>query len=133
MQDRVAALEAEKASQFASVGAPPSNTRTGEAPDAADAASTEYALSRLRVELAEALRSQGQLQSRLKAAEEELETLRSKTKNDTRSIRSLTSERNMLLTKVKDRDEELRGKSKLVEVRNYLHIRVISEADINKE
>lgn len=72
---------------------------------------------RLRLELAEALRSQGQLQSRLKVAEAELETLRTKTKNDARTIRILTNERNTLQTKVRDRDEELRGKSKLVEVR----------------
>ncbi len=74
-------------------------------------------MARLRLELAEALRPQGQLQTRLKAAEAELETLRTKTKNDARTIRILTNERNALQTKVRDRDEELRGKSKLVEVR----------------
>lgn len=72
--------------------------------------------TQLRVDLAEALRSQGKFQSRLKVAEEELETLRTRTKNDARSIRSLTAERNTLQVKVRDRDEELRGKSKLVEV-----------------
>lgn len=72
--------------------------------------------AQLRVDLAEALRSQGKFQSRLKAAEEELESLRTKTRNDARSIRSLTGERNALQIKVRDRDEELRGKSKLVEV-----------------
>jgi ABC-type phosphate transport system auxiliary subunit len=74
-------------------------------------------MSQLRLELAEALRSQGQLQARVKAAEDELDTLRTKARNDSVAIRTLGSERNVLLTKVRDRDEELRGKSKLVEVK----------------
>ncbi|KAL1897100.1 autophagy protein 16, interacts with Atg12p-Atg5p [Sporothrix stenoceras] len=111
LQDQVAALQAENELLRSSPGtaAPTSERRddgdTG--PGTPDA--------QLRVDLAEALRSQGKFQSRLKAAEEELETLRTKTKSDARSIRSMTAERNALQIKVRDRDEELRGKSKLVE------------------
>jgi hypothetical protein len=68
--------------------------------------------------LAEALRAKGQLQSRLKIAEEELQRLTARTKADARLIKELTVEKTYLMTKVKDRDEELRGKAKLLEVRS---------------
>ncbi|KAL1910002.1 autophagy protein 16, interacts with Atg12p-Atg5p [Sporothrix stenoceras] len=101
LQDQVAALQAENELLRSSPGtaAPTSERRddgdTG--PGTPDA--------QLRVDLAEALRSQGKFQSRLKAAEEELETLRTKTKSDARSIRSMTAERNAL--QIKDVQDEL--------------------------
>lgn len=70
----------------------------------------------LRSDLAEAIRSKSQLQSRLKTAEAELTKLRAKTKADSESIKELSSLRNVLTLKVKDRDEELRGKAKLLDV-----------------
>jgi hypothetical protein len=70
----------------------------------------------MRSDLAEALRSKGQLQSRLKAAEAELERVKTKNKSDTRLIKDLSGERVVLITKVRDRDEELRGKAKLLDV-----------------
>ncbi len=114
LQDRVASLEAEKAVLAAAAGsdAPPGPGSSGEE----TTTTSSPAFDRLRLELAEALRSQGQLQTRLNAAEGELEKLRAKTKLDTKTAKALTSERNTLATKVRDRDEELRGKSKLVEV-----------------
>jgi len=71
--------------------------------------------AQLKVNLAEALRSKGQLQTRLKTAEEELDKLKAKTATDNRLIRDLTAERNNLALKFKDRDEELKGKAKLIE------------------
>ncbi|KAL8417665.1 hypothetical protein RB594_001353 [Gaeumannomyces avenae] len=125
LQDRIAVLEAEKAAlQETSAGAaagtplvPASSRRDAAAAAAAagPAAASDPSVARLRLDLAEALRAQGLLQSRVKTAEGELERLRSKTADDSRAIRQLTSERNVLATKVRDRDEELRGKSKLVE------------------
>jgi hypothetical protein len=70
----------------------------------------------LKSDLAEALRAKGQLQSRLKVAEDELDKLRLKSKLDTKAIKDLTIERAALIIKVKDRDEELKGKAKLLEV-----------------
>lgn len=70
----------------------------------------------LKSDLAEALRSKGQLQSRLKAAEDELDKLRLKSKIDFKAVKDLTAERAALIIKVKDRDEELKGKAKLLEV-----------------
>jgi hypothetical protein len=112
LQDQVAALQAENELLRYSPG---TAVPTKERRDDLDAG-TGTPDAQLRVDLAEALRSQGKFQSRLKTAEEELESLRTKTKSDVRIIRSLTAERNALQIKVRDRDEELRGKSKLVEV-----------------
>jgi hypothetical protein len=64
------------------------------------------------------LRSKGQLQTRIKNAETELVELRVKTKADTKRIGDLTKERATLMQKVKDRDDELRGKARFLEVWN---------------
>lgn len=114
LQDQVVALQAENALLRSAQGA-----ATVAGRELHNDAGLETPDAQLRVDLAEALRSQGKFQSRLKAAEEELETLRAKTRNDAKAIRTLTAERNTLATKVRDRDEELRGKSKLIEVRLY--------------
>ena len=66
------------------------------------------------MDLAEALRSNGQLQSRLQAAEDELARLRTKTASDDRSVRTLAAERRTLAMRLRDRDDELRQKTKLV-------------------
>ncbi|MDA4133666.1 MAG: ATG16 family protein [Thaumarchaeota archaeon] len=121
LQDRLAALEAEKAT-WAKSSSPAANSGTDNPVEAAAArASSDPSLARVKLDLAEALRSKGQLQGRLKAAEEELFTLKSRTTTDSRAIRTLTAERNALTTKVRDRDEEIREKQKLVEVRGPSH------------
>lgn len=71
-------------------------------------------VARLRLELAEALRAKGQFQQRLQAAEEELVRLRNKTASDSKALRDLTAERRTLAMKLRDREEELRAKTKLV-------------------
>lgn len=117
--DRVTALEAEKAAlqdsqppQRPTARQPPSGTPS---PQPADDSSTDTKpVSRLRKDLAEALRQKGQLQSRLKTAEDELARLRNQTSADSRALRSLEAERKMLSRKLRDRDDELREKKKLV-------------------
>lgn len=115
MADRISALEAERSSleaQLASSGKPPQkNAAGGAANSTADTGET----AQLRHDLAEALRSKGTTETRLRAAEEELAKLRSKTKEDARSVRSLTADRTALTTRLKDREFELREKRKLVE------------------
>lgn len=59
------------------------------------------------------------MQTRIKTAEAELVKLRAKTKSDAKNIEDLTRERAVLSQKVKDRDEELRGKARLLEVRIF--------------
>lgn len=127
LQDRIAVLEAEKAALLqettgfgaaAATTAPtPASSRRDAVAAATSSSPSDPSVAKLRLDLAEALRAQGLLQSRVKTAEGELERLRSKTAEDAKAIRQLTSERNVLATKVRDRDEELRGKSKLVEVK----------------
>ncbi|KAH0561993.1 hypothetical protein GP486_003303 [Trichoglossum hirsutum] len=69
----------------------------------------------LRLDLAEAQRSKGQLQVQLKATSEELEMLKHKSDREGRAIVQLSVERATLATRIRDRDEELKGKSKLLE------------------
>ena len=62
------------------------------------------------------MRAKGQLESRLRKAEEERDQLRSGKTTDNRAIRETTAERNTLRVKLRDKEEELRGKTKLLEV-----------------
>ncbi|KAI5922167.1 autophagy protein 16 [Camillea tinctor] len=109
LADRVAALEAEKAVLQASKSTPSPSAKPSESSD-----SDPRAAAQTRLDLAEALRSKGQLQTKLRAAEDELQKLRSKTRADAKRIADLTAERNALTSKLKDRNEELAGKNKLL-------------------
>ncbi|KAM7184325.1 autophagy protein 16 [Rhypophila sp. PSN 637] len=127
LADRVAALEAEKAvlqqqqqppdSRRASVAtkekarpSPAADTQA-EQPTNDEAAAL---IARLRLDLTEALRAKGQFQTRLQIAEDELARLRSKNSTDTKSIRDLTSLCKSQQIKLRDRQEELKAKNKLV-------------------
>ncbi len=94
--------------------ATPSSAKTPNAHSADQNDSDNTATARLRVELAEALRSKGALDARLKVAEEELVRLRAKTSTETRTIDSLAADRKALSRKLRDREEELVAKKKLV-------------------
>jgi hypothetical protein len=89
------------------------------------------AIAQLKSDLAEALRSNNNLQSRLKSAETEVVRLRTKTKQDTRLLENLNRERTLLNQKTKDRDEELRGKAKFLDVGVYLRWGCLYCSDIN--
>lgn len=80
----------------------------------ADASDVE---KRLRSELAEALRSNGQLQTRVKVAEGEVLRLRTKTKADSKTIEDFSREKVVLTRKLNDRQYEATGKKKLLTVR----------------
>lgn len=79
--------------------------------------STEL-LNNTRADLSEAQRSRSELQEKLNRVTVEAEKLRKKTTQDTRRINALESERLNLQLRLKDRDEELKGKAKLLEVRH---------------
>ncbi|KAH8672622.1 autophagy-related protein 16 [Tricladium varicosporioides] len=64
-------------------------------------------------DLAEALRSNTKLQTRLQAAEAELASLKMKTTGDARSIRDITRERDAVSRRLKDKEDELRQKTKM--------------------
>jgi chromosome segregation ATPase len=73
-------------------------------------------LNTARAELSEAQRSRYDLQDRLNRASKELEKLRRKGNLDDRRINTLESEKVHLQLRLKDRDAELKGKAKLLEV-----------------
>ncbi|KAI0844934.1 autophagy protein 16 [Daldinia vernicosa] len=114
LADRIAALEAEKVVWRISTNIPTTSPGKGIATTTTTDGGADQNVAQLRLDLAEALRSKGQLQSRLKAAEDELQKLRSKAKVDTKRINDLTAERNALTAKLKDRNEELAGKNKML-------------------
>jgi septal ring factor EnvC (AmiA/AmiB activator) len=77
-------------------------------------------LATARADLAAAQRSRAETQDRLTRTNAELDKLKAKTKQDTRKIASLEGERTHLTLRLKDRDEELRGKAKLLDVGCFL-------------
>ncbi|KAK5997581.1 Autophagy-related protein 16 [Cladobotryum mycophilum] len=112
MADRISALEAEKAALETHIsGLGPSRSPA----PAAQIDGNDAGTAGLRLDLAEALRSKGVAENRLRTAEDELGRLRTRTRQDSRSIRDLTAERTHLATKVNDREYELREKRKLVQ------------------
>ncbi|KAK9781833.1 putative Autophagy-related protein 16 [Seiridium cardinale] len=112
LADRVASLEAEKAVLLQSSPAQPKTTSSGSTPSSAD--SSDPTIAQLRLDLAEALRAKGQLQTKFKNADAELQKLRSKSKVDDKRIHDLTTERNSLTSKLRDRNEEVVGKTRLL-------------------
>jgi Autophagy protein 16 (ATG16) len=71
----------------------------------------------VRSDLGAAQRSRSQLQEHLSHTSAELEKSKKKSLQDGRRITALEGERVYLQTRLKDRDEELRGKAKLLDVR----------------
>ncbi|OPB46714.1 autophagy protein 16 [Trichoderma guizhouense] len=115
MADRISSLEAEKLALESHIAGLGNNRSKSPSLQPSEAAANDPGVAQLRLDLAEALRSRGVAETRLRTAEEELEKLRSKTKQDSKAIRDLTGERTALATKVNDREYELREKRKLVE------------------
>jgi chromosome segregation ATPase len=111
--ERATALEAEKAA--ITLKLEPAASKDPAVPAIANDETTQ-----IKSDLAEALRSNGTLKSRVAAAEKELGGLRVKTKADTKLIEDLIRERAVLSQKVRDRDEELQGKAKFLVVLNLI-------------
>ncbi|GAW21736.1 hypothetical protein ANO14919_112600 [Xylariales sp. No.14919] len=112
LADRVAALEAEKVAWAVGSSALSTNVASSKPPftNAADSTASSEDAAQLRFDLAEALSGRGRAQTRLKAAETELATLRSKNRVDIKRISDLTAERNALTARVRDLNEELEKK-----------------------
>ncbi|KAK4200443.1 autophagy-related protein 16 [Triangularia verruculosa] len=118
--DRLSSLEAEKASlqsQLSSQTTSSPNTKPPKGTPSPPAATQDDTptITRLRLDLAEALRSKSHFQSRLQKADEELVRLRARTTQDSKALQDLTSQHRTLSRKLRDREEELRAKKKLVE------------------
>lgn len=119
LNDRIAALEAEKAHWQTSTPTP-TNTQKTTSKDtptttAAAAAAADPTQSRLRADLAEALRQKSSLEARLRKATGERDALQATQRSQSRSLRELTGERDALRLRVGDQAEELRGKKQMLE------------------
>ncbi|KAL9612511.1 MAG: hypothetical protein Q9167_002896 [Letrouitia subvulpina] len=91
------------------------NNSTDTANIALQAKGANESIIKIREDLAEAQRSREILQSHLQKVSDELQKLKIQTALDNKRIADLTSERASLTIKIRDRDEELRAKSKLLE------------------
>ena len=124
LADRTATLEA--ASEKAPPSSPPPVPSTpskaigkqlvgGRTKSVSEEAASSDILSQLRIDLATTQKSRAELQARLKPLNGELEALKVKSGKDLRRVSELTRERLTLERKLRDRDEELKGKARLVE------------------
>lgn len=74
------------------------------------------ALVKTRTDLSEAQRSRGIIESRLRMLSDEMQQLKLQSTIARMQLNELTSDKAALTLKLKDRDEELKGKAKLLEV-----------------
>lgn len=81
-----------------------------------DTAITIATTSIIRQELIEAQRGRMELQANLNTITGEIEKLRLRSRLESRHTSELNNEKAVLTTKLRDREEELRGKAKLLEV-----------------
>lgn len=72
-------------------------------------------LLQIRQDLTKAQQERGELQTRFGAATKELESLKTRSKIDSKRITQLSAGVTQMTVRLRDRDEELRGKAKLVE------------------
>ncbi|KAL2829975.1 autophagy protein 16 [Aspergillus cavernicola] len=84
-------------------------------PSPASGPSPQDLLTATRADLTEAQRSRSELQERLARVTADWEKLRKKSTHDGKRINSIESEITHLQLRLKDRDEELKGKAKLLE------------------
>lgn len=73
-------------------------------------------LAKVREDLGEAQRSKGAMQAQLQSLNEEVAELRAQSQVDKRRIKELGVEKTNLVKRMRDLDEELKGKAKLLEV-----------------
>ncbi|PLN76480.1 autophagy protein 16 [Aspergillus taichungensis] len=93
----------------------PPTTDPKKQPKGESAQSSHDLLALTRADLAEAQRSRSELQDRLNRTTADLEKLRKRNTLDGRRIKSLEQDATHLQLRLKDRDEELRGKAKLLD------------------
>lgn len=72
--------------------------------------------TQVRQDLSAAQQMRADLQSRLTATTVELEKTKAKSKAEGRRMHEMNTEQNQLVVRLRDRDAEIRGKAKLLEV-----------------
>jgi hypothetical protein len=95
----------------------PQDRKAGKGKDAPGSPALGDAVAKVRQDLSEAQRSRGLLETRLQSVTEELQKLKIQSSLDSQRIRELMKESAILARGLKDRDEELKGKAKLLEAR----------------
>ncbi|KIW11994.1 hypothetical protein PV08_09268 [Exophiala spinifera] len=84
-------------------------------PTAAAARPDSPTVAQIRQDLARAQQERGDLQTRLERAVHDLDALKARAKGDARRIAQLNASLAQVTVKLRDREEELRGKAKLIE------------------
>ncbi|KAK6381365.1 autophagy protein 16, interacts with Atg12p-Atg5p [Exophiala oligosperma] len=84
-------------------------------PAAARPDSPTVVVAQIRQDLAKAQQERGDLQARLEKAVQDLDTLKAKAKVDSKRIAQLNAGLSQITVKLRDREEEIRGKAKLIE------------------
>ncbi|KAI4151279.1 MAG: hypothetical protein L6R39_002076 [Caloplaca ligustica] len=116
LADRTAALEKRAKTNDSSAPESPLQSPKGASGQSArHGISDTEALTRTRTDLSEAQRSRGIIQSELQNVSSELQQLKLQSAVDTKRLHELASDKASLALKLKDRDEELKGKAKLLE------------------
>lgn len=77
-------------------------------------------LAKIRRDLSEAQRSKGAMELEIQGLAEEIQRLRAQSKLDRKRLNELALERTNMATRMRDQDEELKGKAKLLEVSLYV-------------
>ncbi|PGH19450.1 hypothetical protein AJ80_03951 [Polytolypa hystricis UAMH7299] len=131
LADRTSAIQQQQQAQSSSTSSlpQPPNKKLPSKPDPSSAQPpptgpiTSDVLTTTLKELSEAQKSRTDLLDKLSKTTSELEKLKKKTSTDARRIADLSGERAHFQVRIKDRDEELRGKTKLLD---DLHAEVVS-------
>ena len=123
LADRTASLQSARASTPAKEDPTSSpklkDRKAGLEQAATPRSTTPDAIAKVRQDLTEAQRSRGLMETKLQSVTEELKKLKIQSSLDRKRISELTKEKAILTTGLRDRDEELKGKTKLLEVGYY--------------
>ncbi|KAI4243569.1 MAG: hypothetical protein L6R40_003392 [Gallowayella cf. fulva] len=122
LADRAAAADAQRREETAE----PDPTPTEPLKSPAQTTSHTDALSQIQQNLSEAQRSRSNLQSQLHYTSSTLKKSRTQSAIDKKRLEELASEKATLALRLRDRDEELKGKAKLLEVR-YLSLNMAED------
>ncbi|KAL9006789.1 MAG: hypothetical protein Q9188_000476 [Gyalolechia gomerana] len=116
LADRTAGIETRAILSNDNVGkSDPISAKVIPAQNPAQASSGADTLVKTRTDLSEAQRSRGIMQARLQDATNDLQQLRLQSATDRKRLGELNTEKATLAIRIKDRDEELKGKAKLLE------------------
>lgn len=123
LADRTATLQAARSAEATRIeeeSRPASNLKdrkTGREKAASSSPAIGEAIAKVRQDLSEAQRGRGRMETRLQSATEEMQRLKIQSVLDSKRIGELSKDKATLTTGTRDRDEELRGKAKLLKVR----------------